>query len=226
LGGGGGGGKGWIDAFESKERASGQSVRSWVERPVRGWSWSWAGRSRNQPVSQSVGQSANESFNRSIKSNQFASQPASHPSLAFCLQPFRSSQQVSPLHVAIFVSRDRAALFLINDVPGVDLEARMRDGKTPLMIAARFGRVNVMKALVAKGVDVDVRNDLQAGSTALTYAIGEGKEQAALYLLEEANASWRVGDGTTAAGLAAMHGCCVVLKATLRRMADAGRWFG
>jgi hypothetical protein len=132
------------------------------------------------------------------------------------------NDQQSPLHIAINYSRQCAALFLINDVPGVDLEARRKDGLTPLMLAAARGMVEVMKALVANGADVDARNGRNLDFTAMAYAIFMKQEEAAIFLQQEANASWRVTDGPTAASLAAMFDCLPVLKTALRRMRADG----
>jgi ankyrin repeat protein len=131
--------------------------------------------------------------------------------------------QINPLTLAICASNEPACLFLINDVPGVDLEARSSDGNTPLMTAAGEGMVKVMKALVAKGVDVEASNDADGfRTTAVVHAIGANQEEAALYLLEEANASWDLGNGRTAASIAAMFGCLPVLKFSIRQMRAEG----
>lgn len=92
------------------------------------------------------------------------------------------------LHMAISRGLSAAALWLINEVPAVDIEAATDDGATPLVIAAKKGVVEVLKALVAKGVDID-RMAGEHAASALGYAIFARQEAAALYLLE-AGASW------------------------------------
>lgn len=59
-----------------------------------------------------------------------------------------------PLHMAICLEGEAAALFLIHEAPGCDLEAPDRCGVTPLMAAVGSGMLGVVKALVGKGVDV------------------------------------------------------------------------
>lgn len=63
-------------------------------------------------------------------------------------------------------------------------------GITPLMFAAAFGMVGVMRALVVKGAEVDALDE--DGETALLYAVRKKQEDEALYLLEEAGAAWEV----------------------------------
>jgi ankyrin repeat protein len=110
--------------------------------------------------------------------------------------------------------RSQAALLLI-DVLGINLEARTLSRRTPLMLAAEKGEVEIMRAPVARGVDVEAQCD---GSTALAFAIAAHQEHGAVYLLEGAGASLDLGGGNCVTTTAASCGCSLVLKATLRRM--------
>jgi hypothetical protein len=74
----------------------------------------------------------------------------------------------SPLHAAIGNLKERAALFLTRNVPHIDVNVRWLEGKTPLMLAAQRGMLEVMKALMAKGAQVDQQDN--EGRTALIYA--------------------------------------------------------
>jgi ankyrin repeat protein len=91
-----------------------------------------------------------------------------------------------PLHFALCNKHKHAALFLINQAQGCDVNARGQHGVTPLIFAAAEGMVEVVKALVAKGAEVDAEDEF--GQTAITFALVKGHESTALYLLEEARA--------------------------------------
>jgi ankyrin repeat protein len=54
---------------------------------------------------------------------------------------------------------------------GANVNARNRLGDTPLLIAARNGRVNVLKVLLDKGANVNAQDD-NRGQTALIVAVG------------------------------------------------------
>lgn len=93
------------------------------------------------------------------------------------------------MHAAIFWGQQAAALWLINEVPGVDIEALGGPyGATPLIHAARNGMVEVVEVLIDKGAAIDRRVGEPANS-ALGWAIEAHQEAAALYLLE-VGASW------------------------------------
>ena len=55
------------------------------------------------------------------------------------------------------------------------LEAKGEHGWTALILLARFGRAELVKALVALGADINAKSD--NGSTALTYAAYNGKRE-------------------------------------------------
>lgn len=117
---------------------------------------------------------------------------------------------------------------LINEAPGgCDLSARDGHGSTPLMLAAGRGLLEVVKTLVAKGVEVNVLDD--DGWTALACAVDAKQEECALYLLEEASASWRgnIRDAcgmksSSVLGLAIMTRIPRVVKALVQRMRADG----
>jgi ankyrin repeat protein len=99
----------------------------------------------------------------------------------------------SALHIAAAQRNESAALFLIREAPSIDVNIRRLCGTTPLMVAAQEGLVRVVKALVAKGAAVDMRDE--DGKTAMDRAAWNGKEETAIYLLEETGASWQVPGG-------------------------------
>ena len=89
---------------------------------------------------------------------------------------------------ALFAAIDKrmrgTALYLIKEAPRVDVNVCGSYGKTLLMQASAEGMVDAMKALVAKGADVNAGNKFRA--TALQAAIAKKQEAAALFLMEEA----------------------------------------
>lgn len=76
------------------------------------------------------------------------------------------------------------------------------EGATPLMLAARRGRLDLVAALLGRGAEVDA--DDAAGNTALHWAIRAGRQPVALYLVQHGADPNRVTRQTnsTAYGLA------------------------
>ena len=70
-----------------------------------------------------------------------------------------TSMNVTALHLAVSHGHNEAALFLINDVPGVDVNAPQSNGTTPLMLAAEHCTLQVVQALVAKGADMNAKDE-------------------------------------------------------------------
>ena len=134
-----------------------------------------------------------------------------------------------PLHIAIKGGREQEAFFLINEAPGVDIDALDAHTQTALILAAGRGDVAVMQALVAKGADVNARTG--TGTTALLGAISRGHEEAALYLVEEAVAAVYNPDAPaiydpdapeSALAYAATFSMYRVIRAIVRRMRADG----
>ena len=126
-----------------------------------------------------------------------------------------------PLSIALYAGREQEAFFLINEAPSVDIEAPILRGDTPLMLAAELGRVNVLRALVAKGANVNVKNE--DGYSALEVAIRHGQRAAAVCLINEApgvDIDARDGHNRTALVLAAAIGDVAVMKALVAKGAD------
>lgn len=103
----------------------------------------------------------------------------------------------TPPHLAIDCKSEAAALHLVNNVPACDLNIQSSGGVaprmvtkvTPLMMAAGRGLVPMIKALLANGAEVELKD--REGNTALKWAVSCRKEDAALCLLLEGGAEWR-----------------------------------
>lgn len=120
-----------------------------------------------------------------------------------------------------------AALAAINS--GADVNARNDLSDTPLLIAARNGRVNVMRVLLDKGADINAHND--RGETAIMISVGnvavgdgDGDLEAARLLLRR-SADLRVKDkngltilsGSALAGPGKPDAKYVVLRRELKK---------
>ena len=79
------------------------------------------------------------------------------------------SSEGRALHYALHTKQEAAALYLIQCDSPCDVNALDIDGKTPLMHAASSGVVGVMRALVAKGVDIEVAD--KKGKRALDHVL-------------------------------------------------------
>lgn len=106
--------------------------------------------------------------------------------------PNRGGRDKGALDAALHYKKEvEVATVLINEAPGVDLDEPDAFGNTTLSIAGDKGLVPVLKALVAKGADLDALDgDREHPQGVLVHAIRNEQEEAALYLLE-AGAPWR-----------------------------------
>lgn len=88
---------------------------------------------------------------------------------------------------------------------GADVNARRPDGITTLMLAARSGHTDTVKALLARKAELSARDN--DGVTALTYAARDGRTETARYLLSQGAAVDAVDShGRTALMDAAVNG--------------------
>ncbi len=103
---------------------------------------------------------------------------------------------------------------------GVDVNAANSHGQSALMWAAAFGRADVVRLLLGRGVSVDTRDKVH-GRTALLYAAQNGQTAAIDMLLARgAQANVRDRDGCTAMIYAARRGGVGSMTALLRKQAD------
>jgi hypothetical protein len=80
---------------------------------------------------------------------------------------------------------------------GADVNAKNKNGNTPLRFAAMADDTDIVKALLDKGADMNMRNEL--GTTALMYSASEGRLDIVKLLLEKgADVNIKDGSGMTA----------------------------
>ena len=99
--------------------------------------------------------------------------------LALCFVPATAAAQSPPLFEAARKGDQAEVTRLIG--AGADVNARIRDGGTALMIASQNGHVTVVTALLAVGADVNAKAN--SGATALLRASQEGRYAIVVALL-------------------------------------------
>ena len=66
---------------------------------------------------------------------------------------------VTPLHLAVTVGSLETVIVLMNPFLPSTLEEKDSDGNTPLHLACRYNRLDVLQFLLDRGADVTVRNE-------------------------------------------------------------------
>jgi ankyrin repeat protein len=125
-----------------------------------------------------------------------------------------------PLHMALLMGKEAAAMFLIE--AGGDVHAATQGGVTPMMLAAMQGVLPALRALAARGAAANVKDD--KGRSVLQYAIVQQRDEAAAFLVAEAGAAWKLEDtkAQTVLHVGACAGLPQLVRATLRRMRADG----
>src|SRR6185436_18421753 len=67
---------------------------------------------------------------------------------------------------------------------GADVNERLRNGETPLMFAARTGKLDAVTLLIGRGADVNAAETLR-GTTALMWATAQGHRETVKFLVEK-----------------------------------------
>lgn len=114
---------------------------------------------------------------------------------------------------------DRAAFQRLVKASPRSVNAKGRDGWTPLMYAALYGSAGDCRLLLSRGAELNARND--AGAAALMYAV-EDAAKTKLLLENGADPNLRSGEGRTALLIAVANaGAYPVVKLLLERGAEA-----
>ena len=66
---------------------------------------------------------------------------------------------VTPLHLAVTVGSLETVIVLMNSFLPSTLEEKDSDGNTPLHLACRYNRLDVLQFLLDRGADVTARNE-------------------------------------------------------------------
>ena len=128
-----------------------------------------------------------------------------------------SSPFGSPLTFAAWYPNPATALYLLEQ--GAKIDARRPDGITTLMLAARNGSPELVKAILAKKAELDTLDN--SGATALSHAARSGHAGAAeLLLAAGARVNAADKDGWTPLMHAAVNGHAAAAKALLTKGAD------
>jgi ankyrin repeat protein len=125
-----------------------------------------------------------------------------------------------PFHEAVAAGQlERVEHFVDKDT---DLaRAYSPDGFPVVALAAAFGHFSVVKYLFEKGADLTAIATNGTGYNALTGAVASGREEIAIWLLENgADANYRYGPGYTPLLTAAANGHLNIVKGLLVHGAD------
>lgn len=130
-----------------------------------------------------------------------------------------TDDNTQPIHMA--ASKNSVAMIDLLVRHGADVNARDKDGETPLMLAAIWDRRDALEKLLALGAERDLRG--RSGMTALFYAALQGRTESA-GILTEAGADPNIGteSGLTPIFAAALRGHLDVAK----RLVDCGAELG
>lgn len=123
----------------------------------------------------------------------------------------------TPLYRTMINGHTKMVQKLLNS--GANVNARNRDGETPLFVVAD-GRIDLAEMLLAKGANINAVNEF--GRTPLMWMIqGRQNDDVALWLISKgANINARTKDGETALHVASEFGRKTVVRALLGRKAD------
>ena len=106
---------------------------------------------------------------------------------------------------------------------GADANITVREGETPLMTAARTGKLEAVNVLLARTVDVNVK-EIWNGQTALMWAIAEGHAPVAQALVDAgADIHARSNGGFTPLLFAVRKGSLDIVRLLLARGADVNQ---
>ena len=136
---------------------------------------------------------------------------------------FLCSCSPKPKHLVLWEAIEAGDARGVNAViaQGVDVNAKNKDenGGTALMMAAREGNVDIVKALLAAGADIGAKDN--DGDAALVWAVEEGRADIVEMLLAAgADINAQNEDGETALVLAIGAGDVDVVKLLLDAGAD------
>ncbi|MEW6110274.1 MAG: ankyrin repeat domain-containing protein [Nitrospirota bacterium] len=88
---------------------------------------------------------------------------------------------------------------------GADVNAKNKEGETPLMVAALERRLEMVKFLLDRGADINLKDNV--GATALIYSAMEGSVEIMKLLLDRgADPDAKTDDGLTALSISDLKG--------------------
>lgn len=135
-----------------------------------------------------------------------------------------------PLDLAIVDERTNAALYLINEAPGCDINGRAIMVRPPLMLAAGAGLLDMVKALMKRGADVNAVETAPGPPdapdtyriSALAEAVIKRHEEVTVYLVEASAALDGLINEISMLDIATTRSMLLLIKAIARRMRQDG----
>lgn len=104
---------------------------------------------------------------------------------------------------------------------GASIETRNHQGRTPLILAAQAGALEIARFLVERGAEVNARSSSETGSTVLSFALEGKSPQLAAFLIDHgADVNGKAKNGQTPLHYAAAYGLNDFLELLLYRGAD------
>lgn len=124
-----------------------------------------------------------------------------------------------PLHMAALNNQPKVAALLISR--GAMIDAPNQEGRTPLMIAAQFGNLQVARTLVAFGADPNKEDSIYRDSAIHVAVLGGSKEMVELLLAHGADVNHKSNhSGESPLVYAALTGDAAMIEVLVARGGD------
>jgi ankyrin repeat protein len=116
--------------------------------------------------------------------------------------------------------RHDAVVEVLLEIPGISVDSRDATGRTPLIMAASLGEINILSQLLRSNPTINLEDEQKW--TSLSWAVANGHEQTVKFLLQASGVSvdHQDGRGQTPFSLAAERGFVQIMHLLIENGAD------